>query len=388
MLFTFCLIESISLQALAIETSSWLETQDNTNKLGVEKIWFSSDLNKAVFLRAHRQQKLNSQNQFLKAATQLNPKISQLNDTLYFYNMSDYEIQNWVKKNIPNNKTAIWFSLFASTAYANSATCPSNKSATSNDSSNMDSFYRSFVGIVNGDFLKKMVGCSTQDPTINEKQNQSLSIENFGMVLKEHWEQLKEIISQLPNMPLPEEIKKELLCDGLSVGIFIAQGAALSGLTGVGAYVVVPRLYVALKRLLQTAKYLKKFKVKAKGAVAFEISNVTKTKNIYRTQKSYIKSLQDGARQILDKGRIAESGKNGNYFSELRITANTELEMQKDLLVTLNNLEKENKISTFGKKLSIKTERESIKNRIITLEKITGPEGALNAGGVFSDIIY
>lgn len=354
--FIFSLILSLGAQAVAAKTNSWLETQENISKLGIEKIWFTSDLNKAVFLRAHRQINVNHLNKFLNLPIQINPKMSHLEDTLYFYNMDHFEIKNWVKKSFPIKNNALWLSLFVSKAFADSSNCLNNKSPSFNELKEGDSFYKKFIDVVNGDFLKKMVGCSTQDPNINEKQNESLSIKNFATVLTEHWQQLKEIILQLPSMPLPDDMKQELLCDGLSLGIFVAEGAVLTGLTGVGAYVVVPRLYLALKRLLQTAKYLKKYK--------------EKTKDVYQLQKKFIKNLQRDANQILDELKVSSQVKREQIFSEIKINADTELGLQKDLLKTLSKLEKAQNRSKFGNQISINAEKVMAEKRIQVLEKL------------------
>ena len=40
----------------AAEPCTWIETTENVAKLGLEKIWFAPDLNKAVFLRSGKLQ--------------------------------------------------------------------------------------------------------------------------------------------------------------------------------------------------------------------------------------------------------------------------------------------------------------------------------------------
>lgn len=362
----------MSLPGRAIENKKidWLETQDNISKLGLAKIWFSHDLNKAVFLRSGRAEKLNHLQHKLELNNlkQIDPKISHLQDTFYFYNMANDEINNWVKQNLTAKTRASWFYILVPRAFAESPECASNVSPYKVETQQGRSFFQKFSNIVNGNFLKKMVGCSTQDPSINEKQNQSLSIEDFGKALKLHWEQLKEIISQLPTMPLPAEVKHELMCDAMSVGIFAAQGAALS-LTGAGAFVAVPRLFLALKRLMNSTKYLSRKKISSPVAMGAG-TLVSRTENVYKNQKKFIEDLRAGQEQILDKGgRLTDSGKANSKYSELLDWANAEVSVQRDLIQTLNKLEKLKDQSALSRQISIQAEISKAQKRIDTLAK-------------------
>lgn len=372
-------LTSVSVNAnRAAAECNWLDTSEGVNKLGLEKIWFTDDLNQAVFLRAQRKVQLTQITQFLnEQAVQIDTKMSHLKDTLYFYNMNKAEVQIWLKKNLAGNNSSVWISILIPKVYAQSPNCAFNSSNVGIDTNQGQSFFQKFSSIVNGDFVKKIVGCSTQDPVIDEKENQSLSVENFSSTIMNHWEQLKEIITQLPNMPLPEDVKHELICDGLSVGIFVAQGAALS-LTGAGAVVAVPRLFLALKRLMNTAKYLAgKIKVPTKtlqpvktSAVASSATLAARLENVYGTQKKFITNMQVAQKQIINKGgRLTSSGRGNSNYDELYDWAKAEVGVQKDLLKTLDSLEKIKDRAGLTRQLSIQAERVGAEKRIQTLSK-------------------
>lgn len=376
-LFNFIFFMGLSTPSLAIENFYWLETQDNVAKLGVDKIWFTNDLNKAVFLRSLRKEQFSKLDQFFnRTAFQIDSKMSHLNDTLYFYNMGESEIQNWIKKNLTAKTGSVWFSIFISKANAESPDCSINTATPGVETKQGQSFFQKFSNIVNGDFIKKIVGCSTQDPQIDEKKNQSLSAENFSNAIKNHWEQLKEIIIQLPNMPLPEDVKQELICDGISIGVFVTQSAALS-LTGAGVFVAVPRLFLALKRLMNSVKFLSgkvkapvQIPVSAKSAVVSTKTLTARLESVFDNQKRFIQNLQAGQKQILDKGgRLAESGKANTRYNELSDWAKAEINVQNDFIKTLNSLEKIKDRSVLSQKISIQTEKAIAEKRIQTLTK-------------------
>lgn len=369
---TFFFFIGLSTLSQASESLLWLETQDRVEKLGVEKIWFTNDLNQAVFLRSQRKEKFDQLDTFLnQSPKKIDSEMSHLNDTLYFYNMNNDEIKRWLRLNMSVKTSSIWFSIFIPKVYADSPECAVSTSSTNIETKEGQGFFRKITSFVNGDFIKKVIGCSTQDPSIDEKKNQSLSIENFSSTIKNHWVQLKEIITQLPHMPLPEDVKHELICDGLSVGIFVAQGAALS-LTGAGAVVAIPRLYLALKRLMGAAKFLNKavksptkLPVSAKNTVAATKTVAQKLENVYGTQKKFIENMQAAQKQILDKGgRLTESGKANSKYTELHDWAKAEVDIQKDFIKTLDNLEKLKGQSQLSQRISIQTERAIAEKRI------------------------
>lgn len=359
-----------------VSKCNWLETTEGVHNLGLEKIWFTDDLKQAVFLRSGRQEQFSNLNQnIFKSVIQITRNMAHFKDTIYFYNMNEGEIQNWLKNNISVKPSAGWVYLLLPKAHAETSSCFMNSTNSGIDAKGVG-FFQKFNSFIKGDFVKKIVGCSTQDPELNEKENQSLSIENFSNMIEKGWEQLKDVVAQLPNITLPEDIKHEIFCSGVSVGIFLAQGAALSA-TGIGAFAAASRLYAGLNRLLKSVKFLaskvrlaEKNKIQAKIAAISSVSVTQRLENIYNTQKKFIVNMQTAQKQIVDKsGRLANFGKGNSSYDELYDWANAEVNLQKDFIHTLNNLEKAENRSNLTRKISYNTEKNIAEKRIQTLEK-------------------
>lgn len=341
----------------------------NPKALGVDQIWFTVDLNKAVFHRVNRPANVD------KVTIQKIDKImSQANDSYYFYNFSEDEIRTWLRENKKStNKYSVLYTLLNTRALASDEKCSSIKA--SDPIKKSSSFFDRINYFASGEFIKKMVGCSTQDPAMENMDKSSLSPSDLSKILKEHWSSLKSIIAEIPKMNLPKDVKSQLACDALSVGIFVSQGLVLGGLTGVGATLVLPRLIAAFSRLLNSAKYLRASKY---AAPAYQVYNEsTKLNDIYESQRKMLKGLKDGARQLLDKGRIAGKNYSDEHLYELKLTIETELKLRQDYIGTLRKAQSKNVNLPINNKMLADDIAYSEK-RIQKLQSLISNKGALS----------
>ncbi|NOT78204.1 MAG: hypothetical protein HOP07_04295 [Bacteriovoracaceae bacterium] len=219
-------------------------------KMGVDKIWFNSDLSQAVFLRS--QSRALSETKI----TIIDSKMAHVDGVYYFYNFKKEEIIKWISLNfkvVPTLKTSCSplikktpFNFILSSAHAADEKC--QDVATTIPAVKNTSFFENVTSVLNGQAFARLIGCAGNDPKFEKDEPTNLSVEGFGKYLSETWDQVKEVIAFLPKMDLPEDIKEQLTCDAIALGVLIPQNALL-GMTGVGAPLAIARMYNAIKRL-------------------------------------------------------------------------------------------------------------------------------------------
>lgn len=321
-------------------------------KMGVDKIWFNPDLSQAVFLRSKSSAISDAKITFIDS------NMAHVDGVYYFYNFKKEEIIKWISLNlkvVPTLKTSCSpiikktpFNFILSTAHAADEKC--QDVATTIPVVKNTSFFENVTSVLNGQAFARLIGCAGDDPKFEKDEPTNLSVEGFGKYLSETWDQVKEVIAFLPKMDLPEDIKEQLTCDAIALGVLIPQNALL-GMTGVGAPLAIARMYNAIKRLLKTTKYLGKH-AKAKKKEEFErfvesaqrsrekvasqaASAITRAQTVYKNQEMMIRNTQKGIRQILSKGKLTR-----NQIDELKDWIQAEINLQKDILETAKKLNK------------------------------------------------